>query len=925
MKKPSSFPFGICLLTFVCSLILIQVASATSVTLTTGTSWLVPPGVTSVDVECWGGGGAGGSATKVLNNAWGGGGAGGAYAKKSSISVTAGNPYSYSIGAGGVSSLTSNAVVNGGDTYFIDASTVLAKGGAGGVTISNISASTGGAGGVGSSVGCIGDVSYAGGSGAAGASSYGGGGGGGANDASIGGLATTSTGGSGGTFTITAGGAGANGPATANAIGTNGFAPGGGGSGARASSVNSKAGGNGGNGQIIITYTASSIIYSYKSTAATADWSSTTLWQRNDGAGGGVFTNTTIPPSAGNSTNVEIIGGSTVAVTGASSIPNLTIDSGGKLTTVSGGLTASQVTVNGGTLDVTNFSGNSIGAVSVLNGGNINGTSGTLSGTGYTMATGTASANLGGASAALAVSGTVALNGTNTYGGATTVSSGGILQLGNGSALGTTNAGTTVSSGGLLDLNGQTIVAEALTIAGGSSTNTSLTNSSATAASWSGLVTLTGTTYVGGAGDITLSGGIAQSSSTARNLGKLNENTLTLSAPSTYLGITTIRAGTVRVSAPSSLSPGQLQTGGSTSDSSTLDLASPGVYGMTNLSLGGIIHVTASGGAASLTFSNASLLTGSGSKTVDAGTNVTVYFGGMVDLYGTQSPTNRNWNLQGAGAIVLNAAITNTDVSGTYFGGLRVLNSVTATINGMNTYNGNTTVDGGRLIFGAGATIPNSTNLTIAAGGVLDVSAGGFTLGTNRNFGNNLNNTNAVGSGIVSGSLNASAGVVALYYTNGVSPLLVSNGTFTLAANTPVTVTNIGTALGAGSYPLIATGAGGSVAGTAPTNLTVAPGGLVSGATASLSISNNELYLVVSGGTLTAPVIDGFTPVSGGGVALNFSGPTGQTWEILTSTNVTLPVASWSIVTSGSFTGAAVNYTNNSPTDPQRFYRVTSP
>ena len=171
MKKFSSLQSTACLLAFAFSLILVQVASATSVTLTNGTSWLVPPGVTSVDVECWGGGGAGGSATKVINNAWGGGGAGGAYAKKAAISVTAGNPYSYSIGAGGVSSLTSNAVVNGGDTYFIDVSTVLAKGGAGGVTISNISASTGGAGGVGSSVGCIGDVSNAGGSGAAGGNS----------------------------------------------------------------------------------------------------------------------------------------------------------------------------------------------------------------------------------------------------------------------------------------------------------------------------------------------------------------------------------------------------------------------------------------------------------------------------------------------------------------------------------------------------------------------------------------------------------------------------------------------------------------------------------------------------------------------------------------------------------------------------------
>ena len=66
---------------------------ATQIVTATGTgSWTVPAGVTSVQVELWGGGG--GAATYD-------GGAAGAYVIKTGLSVTPGNSITYNIATGG--------------------------------------------------------------------------------------------------------------------------------------------------------------------------------------------------------------------------------------------------------------------------------------------------------------------------------------------------------------------------------------------------------------------------------------------------------------------------------------------------------------------------------------------------------------------------------------------------------------------------------------------------------------------------------------------------------------------------------------------------------------------------------------------------------------------------------------------------------
>ena len=232
-------------------------ASDISYTHSTSGTWTCPANVAAVQVECWGAGGAGGSAYKPSSgNTFGGGGAGGSYAKKISIPVVPGTAYTTTIGAGGVSQITHFATASGGDSWFglgSDAS-CLAKGGSGGQSVVSSSSSVSGSGGVGNSTGCIGDIAYSGGNGLAGQLSptnTGGGGGSSAGTASAGTNATSYL----GATAVSGAGAGGNGKdSTGNGNGSAGNSPGGGGGGARGSSAGSQVtGGTGGSGQIIIT------------------------------------------------------------------------------------------------------------------------------------------------------------------------------------------------------------------------------------------------------------------------------------------------------------------------------------------------------------------------------------------------------------------------------------------------------------------------------------------------------------------------------------------------------------------------------------------------------------------------------------------------------------------------------------------------
>jgi len=204
-------------------------------------SWVAQTGVTSITVEAWGGGGSGGPATGTSSR--GGGGSGGSYSKKI-VSVTPGNTYTVSIGAGAVANITTK--VDGAATNF-GSGLVIANGGIGGASTSG----TAGTGATGVTTGSVGTTIYKGGNGGNGTAS--GSSGGGGSGAGSTGAGNNGSSGTAGAAKSDNGGAGGTGVTTANTY-NNGGSYGGGGSGGLSNSSTDRKGGNGGDGYLRITY-----------------------------------------------------------------------------------------------------------------------------------------------------------------------------------------------------------------------------------------------------------------------------------------------------------------------------------------------------------------------------------------------------------------------------------------------------------------------------------------------------------------------------------------------------------------------------------------------------------------------------------------------------------------------------------------------
>ncbi|HVV73570.1 MAG TPA: hypothetical protein VHI52_19005, partial [Verrucomicrobiae bacterium] len=226
------------------------------------TTWVCPVGVTSVQVEAWGGGGGSGGAGAT--DASTGGGSGGAYVKVTSLTVSPGTTYQLTVGASGTAgpggAANSGAAGGaGGNSYFGNTTagnpsgaSVLAVGGAG--SVGNNTGGTGTTNGrsitSGATAPSTGNIPSSG----AAASFYG------TNGGTLAANTNGSGGGGAGAGSSGSAGGGAGGAALTSAgNGKAGTAPGGGGGGACQSSSASNGGGAaGGAGQIILTYTATS-------------------------------------------------------------------------------------------------------------------------------------------------------------------------------------------------------------------------------------------------------------------------------------------------------------------------------------------------------------------------------------------------------------------------------------------------------------------------------------------------------------------------------------------------------------------------------------------------------------------------------------------------------------------------------------------
>jgi len=87
-----------------------------------------------------------------------------------------------------------------------------------------------------------------------------------------------------------------------------------------------------------------------------------------------------------------------------------------------------------------------------------------------------------------------------------------------------------------------------------------------------------------------------------------------------------------------------------------------------------------------------------------------------------------------------------------------------------------------------------------------------------------------------------------------------------------------------------------------------------------------HIYKMAVTNTLVAPILYATAAISGAGLfTASFSGTNGQSYRVLTSTNLALPFTNWLVLTNGTFDVNLMSFTDHAATNIQRFYRVTSP
>jgi autotransporter-associated beta strand protein len=306
-------------------------------------------------------------------------------------------------------------------------------------------------------------------------------------------------------------------------------------------------------------------------------------------------------------------------------------------------------------------------------------------------------------------SGTLALSGTNTYTGATTVNAG-VLEVQSNNALGTAVAGTTVSgSGAAIKLTGVNYTtAEALSINGtGISNGGALVNSGTS--TFAGAVTAaTNATINTGGGSLTFTGGLIK-----------NGTVLTLT------GGGTVNVNTVGISGSSANSDLIV-------DGTTANLGVANTYnGPTIIRNGGVINANVTNALPTANGRSAVTLddTGSGSSNLTLGAAQSI-----ASLTGANSSTV---NLAGFGLTIGAASGSNAFtgvISGTGTGSALTKDTAgsTQSLGGTNTYAGATTITGGTLALTSAGSINNSPTINLN-GGSFDVSAKStFTVGASQ-------------------------------------------------------------------------------------------------------------------------------------------------------------------------------------------------
>ncbi len=585
--------------------------------------------------------------------------------------------------------------------------------------------------------------------------------------------------------------------------------------------------------------------------------------------------------------SVEQSGSGSITLSGENTFTgNMLVSSGTLALGNASALGSAAVTVaNGGTLSVNAGINATTSASLVLNGGTISG-AGTLSAGSFELNGGTVAAALAGMGA-MTVTGTVNLNAASTRTGATTVSSGATLNLGNADAVG--SSAVTVALGGTLDvgngassasliLNGGTVSGTGSLTADTYTLNSGVVNASLAG---DGVMTVTGTVSLNGA-SASYSGATTVNVGGTLNLG--NNGALGSSSVTVDGGTLSVGSGITATSETLTLSGGTISGAGSLEAKSYVlnsGAVAAVLTGSGSMAVNGAVSLIAantytgtatvnSGGTLSLANANAvsaASVTVASGGTLNVG-SLTANVGSLNLTGGTLAGTSTG-RLSGSGTFTLTGGTVNVGLSGT----AAVLVNGPITLNRANNYAGGTTIGaGGNLTLGVRNAISGAL---VVNGGTLNVGSNPQTLGAVTLNGGAINGDSTITStsgytlsdGTVSAPLAGSGPVLIESGTVNLTGLNVFTGTTTISSG----ATLIGTVSSISSPQVVNDG---QLQMSATTNRTFAgaisgSGGFVKDGAGTITLVGTNTY---SGGTvITAGGLAGTTASLQGNITNNGS------------------------------------------------------
>jgi autotransporter-associated beta strand protein len=468
---------------------------------------------------------------------------------------------------------------------------------------------------------------------------------------------------------------------------------------------------------------------------------------------------------------------------------------------VSNALSSGNLTANGGIINLGTYS-DTVGTVT-LTSGEINSSTGVLTGTSYAVASGSASAILAGAvNLTKTTAGTVTLSGTNTYTGITTVSGGtlSVSTIGNGGA-GGSNLGNATNAASNIVFNTGTVT---------------LQYTGSTASTDRSYTTTTGLTtqfdIINPSATLTWSG---SGTATTAPINKIGPGTLKFSAAQNHTGLTSVLQGTLQYGVDNMLSTGAL-----TVNNGTLDINnfSDSIAIITLANDGSIID---SGGSTAI-------LTTTSAMTLQSGT-ISARIGGSMGSAFSKSTTDR---------VTLSGDNTFTSTStSTTAGYIRLGHSNALGASGTST---STTINSGAVMELVG-------NITIPATKTFAVSGSGINnVGVIRN----ISGTNTISANIPLGAtntrINSDAGSLTIPTVSGNTFNVLFGGAGDITVSGAIsTTTGTLTKDGAGTLTLAGTN---TYTGTT----TISGGTIAASSTDSLGTGVSSNTLIFDGGTLKA-------------------------------------------------------------------------